>query len=51
MTVLPEKDGSVVEWKSTFRAAPGTDTAAARTAIEEIYEAGLASIQAREALR
>jgi hypothetical protein len=41
MTVLRgEKGGSVVEWKSTLRAAPGTDVAAARTAIEEIYDTG-----------
>jgi mxaD protein len=42
ITVLPgSTGGSVVEWKSTFKAAPGTDDATARTTIEGIYDAGL----------
>jgi aspartate/methionine/tyrosine aminotransferase len=42
MTVLPgPAGGSIVEWSSTFKAAPGTDEATARAAIEGIYEAVL----------
>jgi len=39
--------GSVVEWKSTFDAAPGADDATARTTIEGIYDAGFESLRAR----
>jgi mxaD protein len=49
ITVLPgSAGGSVVEWTGTFKAAPGTEDAAARSMIEEIYAAGLASLQAKE---
>jgi mxaD protein len=41
--------GSVVEWKSTFKAGPNTDDATARTTIEGIYDAGLANLQAKDA--
>jgi mxaD protein len=52
ITVHPGgKGGSVVEWKSTFQAAPGTDATAARAAIEEIYDAGLASLEKQDRLR
>jgi hypothetical protein len=43
--------GSVVEWTSTFKAAPGTDDAIGRTAMEEIYDAGLANLKAKEATK
>jgi hypothetical protein len=46
-----EKGGSVVEWKSTLQAAPGTDATAARAAIEEIHDAGLASLEKQDRLR
>jgi Polyketide cyclase / dehydrase and lipid transport len=46
-----EQGGSVVEWKSTFQAAPGTDATAARAAIEEIYDAALASLEKQERQR
>lgn len=49
ITVLPgSTGGSVVEWKSTFKAAPGTADATARTAIEGIYDAGLTNLRAKE---
>jgi hypothetical protein len=52
ITVLPgSAGGSVVEWKSTFKAAPGTDDATARAAIEGIYDAGLTNLQAKEAAK
>jgi hypothetical protein len=52
ITVLPgSTGGSVVEWKSTFKAAPGTDDATARTTIEGIYDAGLTNLQAKEATK
>jgi mxaD protein len=41
--------GSVVEWSSTFQAGPGADDAAARSIIEGIYDAGLASLKAMAA--
>ena len=48
ISVLPgAARGSVVEWTSTFKAAPGTDDATARKAIEEIYDAGLTSLKAK----
>jgi mxaD protein len=37
--------GSVIDWHSTFDAAPGTDPAAARATIEGIYDAGLARLK------
>jgi hypothetical protein len=37
--------GSVVDWSSTFKAAPGTEDAAARSVVEGIYDAGLASLK------
>jgi len=52
ITVLPgSTGGSVVEWKSTFKAAPGTEDATARTTIEGIYDAGLTNLQAKEATK
>jgi hypothetical protein len=52
LLVLPgSAGGSVAEWKSTFKAAPGTDDATARTAIEGIYDAGLTNLQAKEAAK
>lgn len=48
ITVLAGSNGgSVVEWKSTFDAAPGADAATARAAIEGIYDAGFESLRAR----
>jgi len=48
ISVLPgSTGGSVVEWKGTFKAAPGADDATARTTMEGIYDAGLASLQAK----
>jgi hypothetical protein len=38
--------GSIVEWSSTFNAAPGADEAAARSVVEGIYDAGLGSLKA-----
>src|SRR6185503_19374907 len=39
ITVLPgPAGGSVVEWKSNFKAAPGTDDATARTTMERVYD-------------
>jgi len=43
--------GSVVEWSSTFKGAPGADEAAARAVIEGIYDAGLASLKAMTAAK
>jgi len=43
--------GSVVEWSSTFQAAPGADDAAARAVVEGIYDAGLASLKAATAAK
>jgi mxaD protein len=52
ITVLPgSAGGSVVEWKSTFKAAPGSDDATARTTMEGVYDAGLANLQAKEATK
>ena len=52
ITVLPgPSGGSVVQWKSTFKAAPGTDDTTARTTIEGIYDAGLTNLSAKEAAR
>lgn len=52
ITVLPgSAGGSVVEWKSTFKAASGTDDATASTTIEGIYDAGLTNLQAKEATK
>ena len=52
ITVLPaSRGGSVVEWESTFKAAPGTSDEAARKTIEAIYDDGLASLRAKEAAR
>jgi len=52
ITILPgSSGGSVVEWKSTFKAATGTDAATARTTIEGIYDAGLTSLQTKEATK
>ena len=52
ITILPgPSGGSVVEWKSTFKAAAGTDDATARTFIEGIYDAGLTSLQTKEATK
>jgi hypothetical protein len=52
ISVLPgASGGSVVEWKSTFKAAPGTDDATARTTIEGIFDAGLANLSAKEAAK
>ena len=52
ITVLPgPSGGSVVEWKSTFKAAPGADDTTARTTMEGIYDAGLTSLSAKEATR
>ena len=52
IAVLPgPSGGSVVEWKSTFKAAPGADDATARTTIEGIYDAGLTNLSAKEATR
>jgi mxaD protein len=49
MTVLPgQGGGSIIEWTSTFKAA-AADEAAMRSAIEGIYDAGLQSLQAKEA--
>jgi len=41
--------GSVVEWKSTFKATPGSDDATAKKTIEGVYDAGLSNLQAKEA--
>lgn len=50
ITVSPAPNGgSVVEWTSTFKAAPGTDTATARKTIAQIYDDGLANIRAKDA--
>jgi mxaD protein len=46
MTVLPGPGGgSVLEWSSTFKAAPGAEDAAARSVVEGIYDAGLAGLK------
>lgn len=37
--------GSIVEWSSTFKAAPGAEDAAARSVVEGIYDAGLANLK------
>jgi mxaD protein len=52
ISVLPgSTGGSVVEWKSTFKAAPGVDDATASTTMEGVYDAGLANLAAKEATK
>jgi mxaD protein len=52
IAVLPgPSGGSIVEWTSSFKAAPGTDDATARTTMEGVYDAGLTSLQTKEATK
>ncbi len=46
LSVSDQRDGSLVQWKCTFDAAPGADIEVARQIIEGIYAAGLESLRA-----